>query len=454
MTRVDELQKKYPDLAREIVVKWEMMKYGVRDSDVLLKEATWRRAAGGFLTHDRGITMKDTVKKSPESARPGFYHFPGETIMKNGVGFKVTRDPRSAYQIRERSVGRYAIHEGDEHIEDVFFNPASHWVDEPDIEPRTSRGTPITSLISRVRRCFFLAPLRYCDFLGRGEGCKFCNYNETHDRAKALGIKHDISLNLEDTAEAYQILAREVKLVEGRFQSGAISDVEKEANQQLRFLERIAGGASYKPHIAMSVPPMSRKNLHRLKDAGLDAINSNIEVWDPALFVEICPGKAKFRGREQYLQSLMDSVDIFGAGHVACNFVGGVTQIPEDGHKTWQESRDSLIEGIRWMINNGVFATFHCLWLGEGAEYADPANFAKIPPTEYFLDAASAHHEACVETGLYEKFDKLMNCPLCFQGFYIGELGMVHKAGNVGNWLANAVPADANWIARGISALA
>ncbi|MDO8671931.1 MAG: hypothetical protein Q7O66_10945, partial [Dehalococcoidia bacterium] len=347
MTRVDELQKKFPNLAREILVKWDLTRYGVRDSEVLAKEATWRRS-GGFLSHrDRDVTMKDTAKKIPETVRPGYSHFPAEAIMKNGVGFKVAKDPKSPYQIREKSHGKYAIYEGAEHIEDVFFNPANHWVDEPDKEPRTSKGTLITSLITRKHRCFFLAPLRYCDFLGRGEGCKFCNYNAAHDHAKARGIKYAIALNLEDTAEAYKILASEIRIVEGRFQSGAISDDEKEAKQQIRFLERIAGGASYKPHLAMSVPPMSRKNLQRLKDAGLDGINSNIEVWDRELFAEICPGKDKHRGYERYLQSMTEAVDVFGTGHVGCSLVGGVTQIPENGHKTWQDDRDSLIEGIR-----------------------------------------------------------------------------------------------------------
>ncbi|MDO8673999.1 MAG: hypothetical protein Q7O66_21520 [Dehalococcoidia bacterium] len=454
MAHVDELQKKYPNLPREIIVKWEMLRNGVRDSDVLSKEGTWRRPAGDFLSHDRGVTMEETAKKRPETVRQGYLQIPGQMFMRNGIGARVMRDSRSPYQIREESPGKYALYEGKARVENAYFNPPNHWTDEPDKEPRTSKGTPITSLITRVRRCFFLAPLRYCDFLGRGEGCKFCNYNATHDQAVAAGNKHAVALNLEETVEAYKLLASEVKLIEGRFQSGAISDVEKEANQQFRFLERIASGASYKPHIAMSSPPMSRKNMQRLKDAGLDGINSNIEVWDRELFAEVCPGKARHRGYDTYLQTQVDAVDVFGAGYVSCNFVGGVTQMPENGHKTWQEGRDSLIEGLRWLIRKGVFATFHCVWLGAGSTYGDdPSSPAKIPPTEYFLDAGLAHHEACLETGLYKKLDKLLSCPMCFHGFYSGEIGMIALAGDLGNWIADAIPADANWMARFISSM-
>ena len=128
--------------------------------------------------------------------------------------------------------------------------------------------------------------------------------------------------------------------------------------------------------------------------------------------------------------------------------------MPENGHKTWQEGRDSLIEGLRWMIKNGVFPPFHCIWLGAGSPYGDdPASPAKIPPTEYFLDAGLAHHEACLETGLYEKYDKLLNCPMCFHGFHSGDIGMIALAGDLGNWMADTIPADANWMARFISSM-
>ena len=47
MTRLEELQKKYPSLAREILVKWEVLRHGIRDSDAVYKNGFWIRAAGG-----------------------------------------------------------------------------------------------------------------------------------------------------------------------------------------------------------------------------------------------------------------------------------------------------------------------------------------------------------------------------------------------------------------------
>ncbi len=195
--------------------------------------------------------------------------------------------------------------------------------------------------------------------------------------------------------------------------------------------------------------------MERLRDAGVKALNMNIEVWDARLFEEVCPGKAKNRGRERYLEAYEDAVDILGWGHVGTNMPPGVTVMAENGHQSWQESRDSQIEGIRWLIKNGLFPTFIALRLGPGSIYGDDkANRAKLPPTEYFLDAGLAHHKAMLEYDLYPKYNRLMFCPLDDLWYpYVGEIGIVELGGNVGNWAAECVPDEANWIARFIASL-
>ncbi|MDO8672412.1 MAG: hypothetical protein Q7O66_13435, partial [Dehalococcoidia bacterium] len=141
--------------------------------------------------------------------------------------------------------------------------------------------------------------------------------------------------------------------------------------------------------------------------------------------------------------------------NVACNFVGGVTMIPANGHRSWQESRDCHIEGLRWMIKNGVFPSFHSLRLGLGSIYGDAqSNRAKIAPTEYYLDAGLAHHEAMTRFGRYPTLNKLMLCPMdCLASFYAGELGMIALAGDIGKWLSEAIPDESNWLAQFISSV-
>ncbi len=193
--------------------------------------------------------------------------------------------------------------------------------------------------------------------------------------------------------------------------------------------------------------------MQRLKDAGLNCVNMNVEVWTPEIFAEVCPGKSKYRGWEGYMEAYLDARDVFGPGNAGSNFVGGVSMLAANGHKTWQESRDSLIEGMRWLLKNGLYATVHCIRLGAGSIYSeDLANETKLPPTEYFLDAGLAHHQACMEYNTFETYNKLFFCPLdCIQTLYAGEISMIELAGDVGKWAAQAVPDEANWLSRFIT---
>ena len=193
----------------------------------------------------------------------------------------------------------------------------------------------------------------------------------------------------------------------------------------------------------------------RLKEAGVDSFTMQMEVWDPRLFEEVCPGKAKSRGRDGYIEAFHAAVDVFGAGSVGCNFVGGVTLVAAGGHKTWQEARDSHAEGDRWMTKNGVWSIYTPLRLQPGSIYGDvPANQNKYPPTEFYLEVNLANHQAMKEYGFYQKLNKFTWCAMdCMDVNYSGEIGMLELAGNIGNWLSDAVPDEANWLAKFISSM-
>ncbi|MDO8673123.1 MAG: hypothetical protein Q7O66_17070 [Dehalococcoidia bacterium] len=314
----------------------------------------------------------------------------------------------------------------------------------------TSKGTYVTSLVSGPGRCFRIAPVRYCEYFNQGEQCKFCNYNSTYDDARAIGHTPPKTIDLEDTVEAYKIISSNVRLVEGRFQSGAFKNSEQEANIHFRFAEKIATAASYRPNLCINTPPMDRTGIQRLKDPGLSSISFNLEVWGEEMFEAVCPGKARTRGFGRYLEANQEAVDIFGFGGVSCNFIAGLSMIPENGHKTWQEARDSHIEGTRWLIKNGVMPVFTNLRLPPGSVYAeDKSNRDKLPPTDYLMDVALAHHNDMMEFGLYEKLNKSLYCALCCtDGLYAGELNMLGLAGDVGSWMDSIIPKEGNWIAK------
>ncbi|MDO8672257.1 MAG: hypothetical protein Q7O66_12660 [Dehalococcoidia bacterium] len=450
MSRVDELQKKYPDLLRDFIIKWEVLSQGVRDSEALDKTSDWTRG-GSYQSRDLDITMKAIADRRPGTMRPGYVMRPRPLFTKNGFGAGIRRHSRTPYEVREESEDKYALYENEERVDDVYFPSPKEWGDNL----ITSRGTPASTIVSAHGRCFFIQPLRFCEYFVSGEQCKFCNYNSTYDDARATGTDIATTVNMEDTVEAYKMISSQVRLIEGRWQSGALKSSEKETGAYINYVERIAKAASYTPNMTMSTQPADRKQLQRLKDAGLSCIHFNMEVWGAELFAEVCPGKAKYRGFEHYKDGYLDALDVFGEGNVSCNFVAGVSMMPENGHKTWQEARDSLIEGFTWLIKNRVFCTTIGLRLGVGSIYGDDkSNWAKVPPTEYYLETGMAHHKLMTEHGLYDTLNRLMFCPMdCPDAMYCGELGMVEIAGDIGKWAAKVFPPEANWLGRFIDSM-
>ncbi|MDO8673013.1 MAG: hypothetical protein Q7O66_16520 [Dehalococcoidia bacterium] len=460
MTRVDEFKKKYPGVHREIIVKTEALHRGIRDSAALDEVGRWLPDGGPhgtYQSYDHDLTLKDLATRKPTTVRPGYIKNLGPFHTRNGLGVRIERNSTSPYEIRKLGSGQFALYEGEEKVEDIYF-PHIPWPFEGREEPVTSKGTLATGLVNlKAPNCFVVVPVRYCEYFATGEQCKFCNFNASQEDARSIGNRRAISPHLEETAQAYKILCSEIRFVEGQLVMGALRNSEQEAKVHFDFVEKMSSATSYELDITAIIQPISRKNMQRLRDVGVNCFALNMEVWDRRLFAEVCPGKAKYYGYERYKEAFLEAVDIFGDRTVSCNFVAGITMMPPNGHDSWQEARDSFIDGLRWLMKNGVHPHYNLFrWAPGSALSQDASNRDKLVPTEFFLDAVVAHHETMKEYGRYERFHKLStSCPMdCLHHSFGGEIGMLEIGGNMGNWLADALPEKANWLARFNASLA
>ncbi|MDO8670167.1 MAG: hypothetical protein Q7O66_01895 [Dehalococcoidia bacterium] len=446
MSRIDELQKQYPTIPREIIIKWEVINRGVADTDDLDKASEWAPAGGSYQSYDHDVTLKQVLEKRPWRAKGDMLLRPGQVFMNRGMSVVLQRNSKSPYEVRDLN-GQLAFYEGDEKVQDIHYFERRKGTKD---DLATSRGTRVSSVVTTNRRCFFIFPVRYCEYFATGDECKFCNFNSTQEDSRSVGLGRSVTVNLQDTIEAYQILGSQTRFVEGRFEMGGFTDAEKESKIHLEFVEKIGSALAYKPNLTLHTEATERKAMQRMKDSGLDCITLQMEVWDRDLFGAILPGKAKTRPYEKWLEGFQDAVDIFGVGNVGGKIIAGLTLMPENGHSTWQEARDCHIEGNNWLIKNGVMPTFTNLRLPPGSVYgATPSLREKLPPTEYYLDVALAHDKSMTQYGLYQKLNRLMYCGLdCIPGPYAGEIGILALAGDVGKWMSTSIPDEANWLAK------
>ncbi|MDO8472742.1 MAG: hypothetical protein Q7T05_02880, partial [Dehalococcoidia bacterium] len=417
------------------------------------RASDFRRVGGNnYHSYDYDVTLKEMAEKEAWRVKQGVMLRPPRSFyFKSGLSPQVRLRSTSAYNIREVGEGNFALYEGEERVEDIcFYRPKPRTTPEP----VTGRGTPISTLIAFWPCCFFLNPMHRCEYFSTGDQCKFCNYNAAQDDARAAGLDVPVTRNLEETIEAFKIRNSEVRQLEGVIQNGGFQKAEQESRIHYDFVEKLASAASNKPNLSLAVQAKSRKEMQRLKDAGLDCCGIQMEVMDPKLFPEICPGKAKRTPFEGYIEACLDAVDIFGVGNVKVPLISGITLLTPNGHNTWQEARDYHIEANDWLIKNGILAEFYPLWWAPGSVISeDKSNLQKLPPIEYHLEIALAHHGAMLKYGLYEKMNKLMVCGLDLPGPYAGDIGMLTLAGDVGKWMSTVVPDEENWLAELIAPL-
>ncbi|MDO8672083.1 MAG: hypothetical protein Q7O66_11725 [Dehalococcoidia bacterium] len=457
MTRLQELEKKYPGVPREFILKWDVLNRGVRDSEDLDKVSEFQQFHFSYQSYDHDVTLKELVEKRPEKRlKGGRVLRPVAFNTKNGFGADLRISTRSPYEVRDIGDGRFALFEGEEEVDvDIYFPPPEPSGEEEALT--TSKGTPISRLIERVGARLAIFPQSVCEYFPTGDQSKFCNFNATQEDSRAAGAVRPVAESLEEIVEAYKILSSKftvnrVGLEVGNFARGT------EERLQVEFLDTIAKAASYKPNFKIYTSALPRKSLERLKDVGVDCISIQMEVWDRNLFAEIVPGKAKRMPHEGWLEAIVNAVDIFGPGNVGVKVISGLTLIPENGHKTWQEAVASHIEGNRWLIKNGAFPNSSHLRLPPGSVYgAVPSLREKLPPTEYYLEMAQAHHADMMESRFFERNlpeERLYVYATNLAGaVYLGELTIWALAGNPDHWMAGVVQAQMNRVARFVPAV-
>src|SRR3990172_9478343 len=445
MTRIGELERKYPTIPREMLVKYEVWDKGLRYTTDLDKVSEWMPPSGSYQTKHDDQTLQEMVAEQPHRLKEGYFLRPREFTMPSTLGCHIYLKTTSPYTVREIADGKFALFEGEEKVDvDIYFPKAKPW-EEP---TTTSRGTPIKRFVANDRNCFYVYAGRYCEYFPLGVQCKFCNFNASQQDAGVVGLSRPVMENVDDVVEALRIRSEQVRLVEGRTDMGGFMDPETEAKVFCRWLDKAFKAMNYKPHMHAHSQAATRKQLQRLKDSGLDSYTFHMEVGDPLLFPEICPGKAQHAPYEGWIEAMANGLEVFGEGRVSVKLIVGLTLIPENGHKTWQEARDSHIKFALSMIKMGVLPINGALALPPGSVYgADPALQKRLPPTDYMFDLALAQHEAMTECGLYDKLDKLAYCGLdnAPMGHYATDLGVLSKYGNYGNWMADTVPEEINW---------
>ncbi|RMF97724.1 MAG: radical SAM protein [Candidatus Schekmanbacteria bacterium] len=348
----------------------------------------------------RGVLYSDRVIEE-------FGRYPGPFILKDGTSVMTAAGecmPDDHYTIDFHN-GKLGIFYKGEFVEETEFCPRPRFFGET-----TSSGIPMEKIGMFRPQVLNIWTDRYCHFWEKGNQCKFCSINALFKERKQLdkGI-----YEAEDIRETIKEAMKEP----GRFSmitvTGGANPNGKEPfdDEVARYIEVIqAIGDNFEsPRIPLQLTScaFSKKQVKKIYDETKAMMYCpDIEVWDRNLFAEICPGKAKYVGWDNWVKSLIDAVGIFGKGLVATNIVLGVELAADNGFSTEDEALKSNLEGCEFLAKRGV-AMMGLVWRPvKGSAFYK----RRQPSLEYYIRVSQGLHDIRVSYGLHCEFDDYKHC--------------------------------------------
>jgi hypothetical protein len=209
----------------------------------------------------------------------------------------------------------------------------------------------------------------HCYYFNNGNECKFCSLGS----AREILSDHKMRIKGDIAGEA---VATAIKEESGRykrvlFNGGTIPNYDKGYSIHIDLMERVkeTNYQSTLDYHLISMPPKDFRLFDRFKKTG-NNMSMSLEVFNPTLFKEVCPGKARDYTRERFLAAFEAAVEVLGRGNVYAGFVAGM------------EPLESIIEGIEYFGDRGVVPAVAVFHPDAGSQYSN-----RKRPSKDFLTA-------------------------------------------------------------------
>ncbi len=262
--------------------------------------------------------------------------------------------------------------------------PRPRWYDR-----LTSSGRPMRRVGTLQGTYLAIYAGRVCDFWVPGaardarENCRFCSVGLN------LGADDAPEKAVDDVMEVVHAARRESRVTYVDFNAGHADDFGFLAALE-PILRRVKAETDLL--VGIQTPPHPDPERWRgIRALGVNRVSFCFELFDPARFREVCPGKARVYGLRTYLDAIEACVALAPPGRISLDpwvvngeLVAGL------------ESPASSIAAVRWLTERGAIPTV-CVFrplLGTDLAEAPP------PSPEAVLPVFQALYASCLEHGL------------------------------------------------------
>jgi hypothetical protein len=262
-------------------------------------------------------------------------------------------------------------------------------------------GRPVAEIAPTIEWGYllYLTVFRVCQYFGAHEECQFCDINNNYRQQIQEGRPYTGVKSVEDVLAALERInatdnsSRAYTITGGSVTSTLQGKNEVEFySQYVEAIERHFPGRWISKVVTQAWPVADAR---RLKEAGAQIYHPNYEIWDPELFPKICPGKARYIGRDEWIRRIVDAADVFGPSNVIPNFVAGVEMAYPYGYTEVEDAIRSTAEGLRYFMAQSITPRF-TTWCPEPMTPLGDGN-PEGAPLEYHLRLLETYRDTLRE---------------------------------------------------------
>ncbi|MCA9543380.1 MAG: hypothetical protein KC613_03290 [Myxococcales bacterium] len=368
MSLLARLADQFPASPARVRLKAALLYAGVRYHESLAEAADW--AFPNYM---------------PYILPPGVAAFRGQrkvnlpylVRMADDTQVRLRVKPDSPFEIRpDGSPLGFGLFYGPDQtlLTSLTFEPRLAWVDA-----LTGDGTPMRHTgLSQHGEMLVLNIAPGCEYFVVPEGektrnlsCSFCLYGLPDKRLDSLGQRlYEAGLPPATVKRVVEACAHpDTRATQLYLVGGSMLDMAKEGERYVQIARALKDvGLTDRYYVAAGSGALERKHMEELKDLGVRGACFNMEVWDAAQFARVCPGKDQIVGRQRWIDSLEEAVDVFGKANVMTAFVGGVELDGEGAMTDARRALESNLEAAEYFIPRGVQTIYSLHWKVTGKD--------------------------------------------------------------------------------------
>ena len=337
----------------------------------------------------RGIRLDDSCLVQDDGGRPILRTRAGlgsglEAILPGGLWTNVpVSEPfarRSPYVLHRNGEGRYWIWRDGEPVAPIELSPRPDWYDET-----LPSGKPMTRIGTLQGTYLGIYQAKVCEYWTQKPqkvNCKFCSVGLN------LGVDDADEKSVDEVLRVVRA-AREgsgityVDFNTGHYDGDTYLDILEPYIRRIKAETGLLVGVQTPPHRDLT-------RYDELREIGVNRVSFCFEIFDPARFRDICPGKHEEYGLDFYLEAIRYCANLGRRG---------------PRHEPWVtngeiiaglEPPESSIAAIDWITSVGAVPTVCVFRPLVGTDLAD----AEPPRTEDLVPVFRRLYEACMEARL------------------------------------------------------